>query len=142
MYDYFILTKGDISHTIRKERRKLEQFSVEYYIKQDGSCPTQEFMDALDRKMRAKLLKLQLLLEQNGNKLTEPYSKYLEDGIFELRAQRGNNIARVLYFFVVGQKIVITNGFIKKTQKTPKRELKLAKKYRTDYMKKEGKNHE
>ena len=58
----------------------------------------------------------------------EPYSKHLEDGIFELRAQQGNNIARTLYFFRVGQRIVITNGFIKKTQKTPKKELELAKK--------------
>ena len=37
-----------------------------------------------------------------------------------------------------GQKIIITNGFIKKTQKTPKREIKLAKKYRNDYLKREG----
>ena len=120
----------------------MEKFSVEYYTKNDGSCPTQQFMDSLDKKMRAKLLKLQLLLEENGNTLTEPYSKYLEDGIFELRAQQGNNIARVLYFFVIGQKIIITNGFIKKTQKTPKRELQLAKKYRTEYIKKAGNKYE
>lgn len=74
--------------------------------------------------------------------LTEPYSKHLEDGIFELRAQQGNNIARALYFFRVGQKIIITNGFIKKTKKTPKSELNLAKKYRTEYIKKVGKNYE
>ena len=120
----------------------MEKFSIEYYIKDDGSCPAQTFMDSLDIKMRAKLLRLQLLLEQNGNTLTEPYSKHLEDGIFELRAQQGNNIARALYFFMVGQKIIITNGFIKKTQKTPKRELNLAKKYRTEYVKKVGKSHE
>lgn len=120
----------------------MDKFTVEYYIRYDGSCPTQEFMESLDRKMRAKLLRLQLMLEQNGNSLTEPYSKYLEDGIFELRAQQGNNIVRVLYFFVVGQKIIITNGFIKKTQKTPKRELQLAKKYRAEYIKKAGDKHE
>lgn len=120
----------------------MDKFSVEYYIKSDGSCPTQEFMDSLDRKMRAKLLRLQLLLEQNGNTLTEPYSKHLEDGIFELRAQQGNNIARVLYFFMIGQKIIITNGFIKKTQKTPKRDLQMAKKYRADYIKKAGNKYE
>ncbi len=120
----------------------MEKFSIEYYIKDDGSCPVQDFINSLDKKMRAKLLRLQLLLEQNGNTLTEPYSKHLEEGIFELRAQQGNNIARALYFFMVGQKIIITNGFIKKTQRTPKKELKLAKKYRTEYMKKVGKRHE
>ena len=52
---------------------------------------------------------------------------------YELRAVQGNNITRVLYFFVVGQKIILTNGFVKKTQKTPESEIDLAKKYRKDY---------
>lgn len=59
-----------------------------------------------------------------------PYSDHLVDGIFEIRAKVGSDIARVLYFFVIGKKIVLTNGFIKKTQKTPKNEIELAKKYR------------
>lgn len=112
-----MLTKGDIPHIIRKEKIDLQKFTVEYFKKQDGSCPTEEFMDSLEERMRAKLLRLQLVLEQNGNELREPYSKYLEDGIFELRVQQGNNIARTLYFFMVGQKIIITNGFVKKLRK-------------------------
>ena len=44
------------------------------------------------------------------------------------------NISRVLYFFVVGKKIVLTNGFIKKTQKTPRSEILKAKQYRADYL--------
>ena len=65
--------------------------------------------------------------------MREPYSKALSDGIFEIRAIQGNNITRVLYFFVVGKKIILTNGFVKKTQKTPDGEIELAKKYRDDY---------
>jgi phage-related protein len=57
----------------------------------------------------------------------------VKDGIFELRTIQGNNITRILYFFVVGKQIVLTNGFIKKTQKTPKKEIELALKYRDDY---------
>lgn len=75
-----------------------------------------------------------MLLEQNGNELRAPYSKALEDGIFELRVQQGTDITRILYFFMVGHKIIITNGFVKKTQKTPQREIELAKKYRAEYM--------
>ncbi|MBQ5564448.1 MAG: type II toxin-antitoxin system RelE/ParE family toxin, partial [Clostridia bacterium] len=45
----------------------------------------------------------------------------------------------VLYFFVIGKKVILTNGFIKKTQKTPKREIDLAKKYRADYLEREQK---
>lgn len=83
--------------------------------------------------MQAKLFRLLELLELKGNDLREPYSKPLSDGIFEVRAIQGDQITRVLYFFVIGKKIILTNGFVKKTQKTPTREIELAKKYRTDY---------
>lgn len=84
--------------------------------------------------MRAKLLVELDLLEENGPQLREPYSKHLEDGIFELRAKQGSDITRVLYFFFVGKKIVLTNGFTKKTQKTPRTEIAAAKKYRAEYI--------
>ncbi len=74
------------------------------------------------------------ILEEKGNYLRELYSKYLEDGIFEIRVKVGNNISRVLYFFYFEKRIVITNGFIKKTQKTPKQEIKLAKTYRNHFL--------
>jgi len=62
----------------------------------------------------------------------------LEDGIFQIRAQQEGNISRVLYFFAVGKTIVLTNGFTKKTPKTPSAEIELAKKYRDDYKRKEA----
>ena len=55
------------------------------------------------------------------------------EGIFEIRAKQGSDITRVLYFFVVGQKVILTNGFVKKTQKTPPSEIARAKRYRADY---------
>ena len=66
--------------------------------------------------------------------IEDSYSEHLEDGIFELRAKVGSNISRVLYFFIVDGKAILTNGFIKKTQKTPKRELQRAKDYRKEYL--------
>jgi len=62
------------------------------------------------------------------------YSKHLEDGIFEIRTKFGSDITRVLYFFVIGRRIILTNGFVKKTQKTPASEIALAKQYRADYL--------
>ena len=62
-----------------------------------------------------------------------------EDGIFELRAKVGTDISRVLYFFLVGKKIILTNGFRKKTDKTPRDVIELAKKYRDDFIKRNGK---
>ena len=83
--------------------------------------------------MRARIYQYIRLLEIKGNELREPYSKFLRDGIFELRIQQGNDIARVLYFFVVGRNVILTNGFIKKSQKTPDEQIELAKKYKADY---------
>ena len=121
----------NISEVKSKELVKL--FEVEYYEKSDGTYPAEEFILSQDIKMQTKLFRLLELLELKGNELREPYSKSLSDGIFEIRAIQGNNITRVLYFFVVDKKIILTNGFVKKTQKTPENEIVLAKKYREDY---------
>lgn len=67
-------------------------------------------------------------------------SKHLESGIFELRCKFGGDITRVLYFFYYDGKIVLTNGFIKKTQKTPKYEIQLAKDRREDFIERMRKN--
>lgn len=87
--------------------------------------------------MQAKIFKNLELLEIRGNELREQFSKHIEDGIFEIRNKVGNDITGIFYFFVIGQKIILTNGFIKKTQKTPKAEIALAKKYRNDYLNRE-----
>ena len=113
----------------------MQRFVVEYFEKEDGTYPAEEFILSQDVKMRAKLFRLLELLEEKGNTLREPYSKSLDDGIFEIRAKQGNNITRVLYFFYVGNKIILTNGFVKKSQKTPPSEIALAKKYRAEYEK-------
>ena len=89
--------------------------------------------------MRAKLVGLLEILEEKGNKLREPYSKPIDDGIFEIQCKVGNNITRVLYFFYYEGKIVLTNGFIKKTQKTPPEEIRLAKERRADFKERMGK---
>lgn len=114
-------------------------YSVEYYEKEDGTYPAEEFILSQDKKMQAKLFMALEFLEEKGPMLREPYSKPLGDGIFEVRAKQGSDISRVLYFFVVGKRIILTNGFVKKTQKTPTNEIERAKRYRKDYQtRKEG----
>ena len=90
----------------------MEKFEVVFYEKENGYCPVEEFIDALDVKMRAKLVGLLEILEEKGNQLREPYSKPIDD------------------------------GFIKKTQKTPKKEMELAIKYKHDYKSREGEGNE
>lgn len=107
-------------------------YEVEYYELPDGSRPAEEFILAQDVKMQAKIF-----MALKGPMLREPFSKPLGEGIFEVRAKQGTDISRVLYFFVVGKKVILTNGFVKKTQKTPPREIEKAKRYRADHQQRE-----
>ena len=112
----------------------MQKFEVVFYEKDDGQCPVEDFLKKIDVKMRAKIVGLLEILEEKGNVLREPYSKHLEDGIFELRCKVGSNITRILYFFYYQGKIILTNGFVKKVQKTPRKEISTAKTYRADYV--------
>lgn len=112
----------------------MANYEVIFYETKNGEIPVQDFLMSLDKKMRAKLSGIISILQEYGNQLREPYSKYLDDGIFEIRGKVGSDISRVLYFFYYDGKIILTNGFIKKTQKAPKVELDRAKRYRKDYL--------
>ena len=112
-------------------------FTVVLYETEDGKTPVEDWMDSLEPKMRAKLIAMLLLLEEKGNALRKPYTESLGDGIFELRAIQGNNISRALFFFYFNQRIIVTNGFIKKQQKTPANEIQLAKERRLDFLRQE-----
>lgn len=109
-------------------------FEIIFYDKSDGTEPVKEFLDSLNVKMRAKMVREIELLAVNGPELREPYSKAIGDGIFELRAKVGSDISRVLYFFFIGRKIILTNGLIKKSNRTPPGEKDKAIKYRAEYM--------
>ena len=110
------------------------KMTVEFY--ETGSdCPVEEFIENIqDQKLKEKTVKNIYNLSELGldvNKTNN--SSYVEDGIYELRTIQGNNITRIFYFFVIGNKIILTNGYIKKSNKWDKTELKKAKKYRDEY---------
>ena len=112
--------------------------TVDFYHFEDGTNPIDPYLNKLDPKMRAKVFRAMELLEEFGTDLRMPHSEHIEDGIFELRVKFGSNIERVLYFFYVGNKAVMTNGFSKKQQKIPRNELKIAKERRKDYLRRYG----
>ena len=113
-------------------------FVIEFYTLPSGEKPVERFLDGLDEKMRTKAVASLTILEEYGKTLREPYSKMIGKGLFELRIKFAGDIARIFYFFYVGNKIILTNGFIKKTQKTPPNEITLAMKYKAEY---EGRNN-
>lgn len=68
------------------------------------------------------------LLTEYGPNLRLPHSKAFGDGLFELRPRGKRGIGRAFYCFLEGKKIVVLHAFVKKSQHTPDRELKLARK--------------
>ena len=65
---------------------------------------------------------------ESGQKLGLPHTRPFGDGLFKMRAKGREGIGRAFFCTLVGRRIVILHGFIKKTQQTPAKELKLARK--------------
>lgn len=83
---------------------------------------TLEFPD----KILAKLLYIFEMIEDHGPNLGKPYTDTFGDGLFEVRAKSQEGIGRSLFCYTNGKVIIILHSFIKKTQKTPKKELEIA----------------
>jgi len=108
-------------------------FHIKYYETERGQKPVEEFIDALEEGMQVKVLRQISLLKEYGNKLREPHSSAIGNGIYELRIIESGNIVRIFYFFRIGKTIIMTNGIVKKTQKLPVLAMKLAEQYKKDY---------
>lgn len=87
-----------------------------------------EEVAALPADMRARLVRLTELIEQIGfEALPRDSVKHLEDRLWELRMTGRDGISRAIYVTATGRRVVILRVFIKKTQKTPPRELEVAR---------------
>lgn len=74
----------------------------------------------------SRYLRLADLMLEFGSNLGMPHSRAIDSGLFELRVKSKEGIARVFYCTRIGKRIIMLHMFIKKTQKTPKKELKIA----------------
>ena len=94
----------------------------------------QDFFDKQSKKVKAKIVWTFDLIE-DLKRVPEIYLKHIEntDGLYEIRVQQGSDIFRIFCFFDQGQLVVLANGFQKKTQKTPKKEIELALKIKAEY---------
>ena len=97
-----------------------------YFTTDSGRRPAEEFVKSLSVRSRGKFFAVIELLEDFGRELSFPHAKYIGNEIFELRFESIEGAIRVLYFFFDGSKVVLTNGFVKKSNKTPKKEKKVA----------------
>lgn len=85
-------------------------------------------VEALSADLRGKFRRVVELIRSKGlERVREPYVKHLEDRLWEMRLIGRDNIARVVYVAASGRRVVVLHAFIKKTEKTPRRALEIAR---------------
>ena len=105
------------------------------YTTMDGKCPVRDFFDGLNGKVFRKIAWV-LKLVSELDRIPSSYFKKLtgSDEIWECRVAYASTIYRLLCFFHNGSLVVLTNGFMKKTMKTPLEEIRKAEEYRKDFV--------
>jgi phage-related protein len=85
-------------------------------------------VEALAVDLRGKFRRIVELIRSKGlEQVREPYIKHLEDKLWEMRLIGRDNIARVIYVTASGRRVVVLHAFIKKTDRTPRRALEIAR---------------
>lgn len=99
-------------------------FEVLYFVDEKDNAPVREYIKALPIPERAKVYAYLKHLSDAGYKMRRPFADYMGDkrGLYELRPGRH----RVLYFFLVRNKVVLLHAFLKKTDAIPTRDIDIA----------------
>jgi phage-related protein len=107
---------------------------VDFYKASNGKCPVNQYIDSLSSK-QAKKVAWVLNVVESLNQVPTDYLKKLKstDDIWEVRVQLASNIFRLLGF-IEDERLILTNGFTKKTQKTPRREIDKAERRKANYI--------
>lgn len=100
---------------------------------ENGRCPFLECLEELPVVDQAKVLTWARRLAAEVNLRRPPYSQHLKDGIFELRLSVRAGEHRTFFFYCKAEKLVITHGYVKKTDKTSATEIDRAKRLRSYY---------
>ncbi len=109
------------------------QWKIIYYETSQGSSPVSDFIDRLDPKAKSKIINTLDLLKEFGVRLGLPHTKKLAGTeLWELRIL-GSNSIRIFYVTTIGKTFLLLHGFIKKKQKTERKEIKTAEERLRDY---------
>ncbi len=117
---------------------QLPNYSCFYYTTDSGKSPVEEFICSLDEKTQEQFIFKKELLERFGPQLRQPHTDKIGGGIFELRFKGEEGQIRVLFFFFYEKKIILLHGFVKKTQKTPGKEIEIAQERRKEFLSRKG----
>jgi len=114
--------------------------TVLFYRNADAKCPIEDFFDSLPSKAAQKVLWVLSLLEDLEFVPSTYFAKLPgTDEIWECRIGFASNAYRILCFLCGESSVILTRGFIKKRNKTPRTEIEKAEAYRRDFMKRKGK---
>lgn len=114
-------------------------YEIEFYEDKNGNSEIAEFIKELNKKAATnkecrinfnKIIAYLDLLEEFGTRIGEPVTKHLDGEIWELRPIKN----RLLYAYYKDNKFILLHHFIKKTKKTPKKEIEQAKRNLLDYL--------
>jgi phage-related protein len=117
-----------------------QEWRIEFYRTESDDSPVQEFLASLDDKTQARFIWSIEQLRIRNTQAGEPLVKHIDGKIWELRRTSRGDIYRLLYFFFIGRRIVFLHGFQKKTQKTPRKEIKLAQKRMDNHIRRKEEN--
>ena len=108
---------------------------IVFYRTKSGECPIEEFLDSLASQQALKVAWVLQLIEELDVVPVQYFKKLVNtDGVWEVKVPFGGNIFRLLGFLERGNVVILTNGFQKKTQKTPKKEINLAENRKKEYL--------
>ena len=118
-------------------------YEVEFYYDRSGKSDIVEYLDNLNKRgqtskneriNRDKILAYMIALQEHGTRIGEPIVKHIDGDIWELRPLDN----RIFFFYWKDNKYVMLHHFIKKTNKTPPREIKTAQAKMKDYIERHG----
>ena len=107
-------------------------FHIEFYKDKDGKSEIIDFLDELQQKgetsktervNRMKILAHMQALEENGTRIGQPFVKHIEGSLWELRPLKN----RIFFFYLKDDTFVLLHHFVKKSQKTPEKEIEQAR---------------
>ena len=118
----------------------MPDWKIVFYVTADGRCPVEAFIADLPERVQARFAHVFELLQVFGLQVGEPFVKSIHGvrKLAEIRIRVSSNSHRVLFFTHTGGKLVLLHGFIKKSQKTPAREIRVAQQRMRDYLKRTG----
>lgn len=114
--------------------KQLPKWTVEFYTDVGGNSPVEEFIDGLPGSQQSAVARMLLFLEEFGVSLGSNYVKHIEGKIWELRPKPN----RLLYFAYTGRRFIILHAFRKRTRKTYKKDIAIAKRRMAEFLEREG----